>query len=101
MYYNPITYDILPYRHKYTSTGDEALTSFFIPAFLVINKEGYIDSRGYTDPEKGKEYYNAQRASKSSDPKALVDFMAEFCYNAEEAFSLEGDNKFNKVNIAE
>lgn len=101
MYYNPITYDILPYRHKYTSTGDEALTGFFIPAFLVINKEGYIDSRGYTDPEKGKEYYNAQRASKSSDPKALVDFMAEFCYNAEEAFSLEGDNKFNKVNIAE
>ena len=101
MYYNPNTYDILPYRHKYTSTGDEALTGFFIPAFLVINKEGYIDSRGYTDPEKGKEYYNAQRASKSSDPKALVDFMAEFCYNAEEAFSLEGDNKFNKVNIAE
>lgn len=101
MYYNPVTYDILPYRHKYTSTGDEALTGFFIPAFLVINKEGYIDSRGYTDPEKGKEYYNAQRASKSSDPKALVDFMAEFCYNAEEAFSLEGDNKFNKINIAE
>ena len=101
MYYNPVTYDILPYRHKYTSTGDEALTGFFIPAFLVINKEGYIDSRGYTDPEKGKEYYNAQRASKSSDPKALVDFMAEFCYNAEEALSLEGDNKFNKINIAE
>lgn len=101
MYYNPVTYDILPYRHKYTSTGDEALTGFFIPAFLVINKEGYIDSRGYTDPIKGKQYYDSQRALKSSDPKALVDFMAEFCYNAEEAFSLEGDNKFNKVNIAE
>ena len=27
--------------------------------------------------------------------------MAEFCYTAEEALSLEGDNKFNKVNIAE
>lgn len=101
MYYNPVTYDILPYRHRYTSTGDEALTGFFIPAFLVINKEGYIDSRGYTDPIKGKQYYDSQRALKSSDPKALVDFMAEFCYNAEEAFSLEGDNKFNKVNIAE
>lgn len=101
MYYNPVTYDILPYRHRYTSTGDEALTGFFIPAFLVINKEGYIDSRGYTDPVKGKQYYDSQRALKSSDPKALVDFMAEFCYNAEEAFSLEGDNKFNKVNIAE
>lgn len=101
MYYNPVTYDILPYRHRYTSTGDEALTGFFIPAFLVINKEGYIDSRGYTDPIKGKQYYDSQRALKSSDPKALVDFMAEFCYNAEEAFALEGDNKFNKVNIAE
>lgn len=101
MYYNPVTYDILPYRHKYTSTGDEALTGFFIPAFLVINKEGYIDSRGYTDPIKGKQYYDSQRALKSSDPKALVDFMAEFCYTAEEAFALEGDNKFNKVNIAE
>jgi len=54
MYYNPITYDILPFRHKYTSTGDEVLTGFFIPAFLVINKEGYIDKRGYTDPIKGK-----------------------------------------------
>ena len=101
MYYNPITYDILPFRHKYTSTGDEVLTGFFIPAFLVINKEGYIDKRGYTDPIKGKQYYDSQRALKSSNPKALIDFMAEFCYNAEEAFNLEGDNKFNKVNIAE
>lgn len=101
MYYNPITYDILPFRHKYTSTGDEVLTGFFIPAFLVINKEGYIDKRGYTDPIKGKQYYDSQRALKSSNPKALIDFMAEFCYNAEEAFNLEGENRFNKVNIAE
>ena len=27
--------------------------------------------------------------------------MAEYCYNAEEAFSLEGENKFNKVAISE
>lgn len=101
MYYNPTTFDILPYRHRYTATGDEVLTGFFIPAFNVINKEGYIDSRGFTDPEKGKQYYNQQRALKSSNPKALVDFMAEFCFNAEEAFALEGENKFNKVNIAE
>lgn len=101
LYYNPITYDILPYRHKYTETGDEVLTGFFIPAFIVVNKEGYIDHRGYTDPNKGKQYYDHQRALKSSDPKALIDYMAEFCYTAEEAFSLEGDNKFNKVNIAE
>ena len=34
-------------------------------------------------------------------PKDLITFSAEFCYNPEEAFNLEGDNKFNKVNIAE
>ena len=77
----------------------------------VISFVNLVNGKNVTcfDPEltpeeersKGKEYYDAQRALKSTDPKALVDFMAEFCYNAEEAFSLEGDNKFNKVNIAE
>ena len=33
IYYNPEAYDILPFRHKYTQTGEEALTGFFIPAF--------------------------------------------------------------------
>nr|DAD59436.1 MAG TPA: hypothetical protein [Bacteriophage sp.] len=31
----------------------------------------------------------------------MIDHSAEYCYTAEEAFALEGDNKFNKVNIAE
>lgn len=35
-----------------------------------------------------------------SSPKALINYSAEYCFNAEEAFALEGDNKFNKVNIA-
>lgn len=60
-----------------------------------------MDDRGYTSYEKGKAYYDKQRASKSQDPKALITYSAEYCYNAEEAFSLEGDNKFNKINIAE
>ena len=35
-----------------------------------------------------------------NSPKALINYSAEYCFNAEEAFALEGDNKFNKVNIA-
>ena len=35
-----------------------------------------------------------------SSPKALISYSAEYCFNAEEAFALEGENKFNKVNIA-
>lgn len=31
----------------------------------------------------------------------MIIYSAEYCFNAEEAFSLEGDNKFNKIYIAE
>jgi hypothetical protein len=60
-----------------------------------------MDSRGYTNPSRGKEYYDKQRSRFVNSPKDLITFSAEFCYNPEEAFNLEGDNKFNKVNIAE
>jgi hypothetical protein len=33
IYYHPEAYDVLPYKHRYTQTGEEALTGFFIPAF--------------------------------------------------------------------
>ena len=101
MYEQPIVYDVLPFRHNYTSTNDYVLTGMFIPAFNVVNTPDCIDSRGYTDPEKGKAYYDKQRANKASDQKALLTYIAEYCYTAEEAFSQEGDNKFNKVNIVQ
>lgn len=101
IYYNPDVYDVLPFRHNYTYTNEEAFTGFFIPAFTVVNTPECMDSRGFTDPIKGKEYYDKQRAKKAKDPKALITYTAEYCYNAEEAFSLEGDNKFNKVYITE
>ena len=101
MYENPTEYDILPFKHNFTQTGEYALTGYFIPAFTVVNREDCMDSRGYTDPEKGKAYYNAQRAKLVKNPKSLVIYAAEYCYTAEEGFSQEGDNKFNKNNIAE
>ena len=61
----------------------------------------FFDHRGYVDEKKAYEYWEGVRASYSGDPQGLVIQCAEYCYNAEEAFSLEGDNKFNKVNIAE
>lgn len=101
IYENPDVYDVLKYRHRYTQSGQEVLTGFFIPAFNIVNREGYIDNRGYTDPELGKKYYDAERAKKAGDPKALLIYCAEYCYNSEEAFQLEGDNKFNKIFIAD
>lgn len=101
MYENPTDYDILPFKHNHTSTGEYALTGYFIPAFTVVNTPECMDSRGYTDPEKGKAFYDAQRAKMASNPKSLIIYAAEYCYTAEEGFSQEGDNKFNKLNIAE
>lgn len=101
MYYNPDVYDVLPFRHNYTYTGEETFSSYFIPAFSIVNTSECMDDRGYTDPNVGKQYYNRIREKKAKDPKALIIYSAEYCFNAEEAFSLEGDNKFNKVYIAE
>lgn len=100
MYYDPNAFNILPFRHKFTQTGEEVLTAYFIPAFSVVKGDA-MDNRGYTDPVKGKEYYNNKRAAFINNPKHLITYAAEYCFNAEEAFSLEGDNKFNKTAIAE
>lgn len=101
VYYNPTVFGVLPFRHKYTQTGEETISSFFLPAFKSIKETHLLDHRGYISDEDGRKYYDRIRAVKASDPQELVTYCAEFCYNAEEAFSLEGDNKFNKINIAE
>lgn len=101
VYYHPQVYGVLPYKHKYTQTGDETISAFFLPAFKTIKDTKLLDKRGFISDEDGRKYFDQFRAIKASDPKELVTYCAEYCYNAEEAFSLEGDNKFNKVNIAE
>ena len=101
VYYNPQVYGVLPYKHNYTQTGDETISAFFLPAFKTIKETNLLDNRGFISDEDGRKYFDKFRAIKAADPRELVTYCAEYCYNAEEAFSLEGDNKFNKVNIAE
>lgn len=102
MYYNPQTYAILPFRHKYTATGEECLTSFFMPCTKIMkDRKTFLSKRGYVDEDLAKAFHDNVRSSMSKSPQALVQHCAEFPYNDAEAFSLEGDNKFNKVLIAE
>ena len=100
IFYNPELFNVLPYRHCYSQTNEQVLTGYFLPAFSIVKGE-CMDSRGWTDPIKGKEYYDKQRVKFINSPKDLITYSAEFCYNPEECFNLEGDNKFNKINIAE
>jgi hypothetical protein len=101
IYYNPEAYNILPFLHNYTDGEEWVKTCYFIPSFIAFYREGYVDDRGVCNIQKAKSYYLEERAKLASSPKALVDYRAEYCFNAEEAFALEGDNIFNKVKLVE
>lgn len=97
IYYHPEVYGVLPYKHSYTQTGEVALTGFFIPAFEQVFRPGYIDKRGFCDPDKTKPLLQKDRDMFLDSPQGMLHHCAEYCWNAEEAFNLEGENKFNKV----
>lgn len=101
MYYEPQLFGVLPYRHNFTKNGEYAITSFFLPAFRTIKELSLLDSRGWLDDEDGKAYFNKTRDLKAQDPEEFTTFCAEYCFDGEEAFSLEGNSKFNKILIAE
>lgn len=101
IFYNPVGYNILPYKHNCTKSGEYVYTGFFIPAYTFIATPGYIDNRGVTNTKKAIEYYESKRNSLLGDPKAYLIHCAEYCFNPEEAFAFEGDNQFNTVLLAE
>lgn len=100
IYYNPESYNILPYRHNFTDTGEWVMTGYFLPAFCM-NLRGILDKRGFTDPVASRKEEEKIRSTYAADPKGLLTYQAERCFTAEEAFALEGDNKFNKAILSE
>lgn len=100
VYYHPWDFKVLPFHHNYTEDGTWVETGYFMPAYITMNKKEYVGSRGEYLLEKQKAYYNEIRAS-FTDPQTLLKHKAEQCFTAEEAFSAEGVNKFNKIKIAE
>lgn len=101
IYYHPEPYGVLPYRHNYTSDGSTILSGYFIPAFTQSMVPGMTDERGWCDEEANKKYFQEKRDQYLNVPQSLIHHCAEYCWTAEEAFALEGDNKFNKVLLSE
>lgn len=101
MYYKPSNYGILPYKHNNTADGQTVFTAFFIPCTKIMKYKGFYDKRGFVDPDKAREYWDEVRKRYSTSPRQLIIQCAEYCYTAEEAFSLEGDNSFDKTILAE
>lgn len=100
IYYNPKSYKVLPFRHSWTQDGAVAETGFFIPYFLQSLNPKYMDSRGVCNQTEYKKLLTKERNELLSVPDDYVKHCAEYCWNAEEAFTLEGQNKFNKTIIA-
>lgn len=101
MFTNPEGFNVLPYRHNYTKTGEQVLTAYFIPAFTFVNAEGFIDNRGVTNTKKAKAYYEEERNKLLDDPQAYMTECAEFCFTPDDALALEGDNDFDTVLLQE
>lgn len=101
IYYNPKAFKVLPYRHNYTQTGEYELTGFFIPYFVQALDPQFMDNRGVCDIERYKEFLQEERDNLLAVPEEYYKKCAERCWFAEEAFNLEGVNKFNKVLISE
>lgn len=59
-----------------------------------------MDSRGVCDEDRYKEELQLERDNLLAVPEEYYKKCAERCWYAEEAFDLEGNNKFNKINIA-
>ena len=101
IYESPRAYNILPFLHNYTESEDWVETGFFIPSYIASYKKEDLDSRGYCNWQKVKKREKEQRDLLVNNPKGLLEHKAEFCWTAQEAFALEGDNPFNKVKITE
>ena len=99
MFYNPEAYKILPYKNTYGQSGDVQFTGFFIPAYSMWfgddkGTKGF-DSRGVVNEEAAKEYF-IKEFSTVKDPHTLLISKAEFCFTPEDAFIMEGSNRFDQ-----
>lgn len=101
IYYNPKAFKILPFRHKWTQDGTTIESGFFLPYFLQSLNPEYMDSRGVCNQTEYKKLLQEERNNLLSVPEDYLKKCAERCWNAEEAFTLEGQNKFNKMKIAD
>ena len=101
IYYNPKAFKILPFRHKWTQDGTTIESGFFLPYFLQSLNPEYMDSRGVCNQTEYKKVLKEESNNLLAVPADFLKKCAERCWNAEEAFTLEGQNKFNKMKIAD
>ncbi|MEG2196454.1 MAG: LAGLIDADG family homing endonuclease [Cellulosilyticaceae bacterium] len=99
MFNNPKSYNVLPYKNRYSDDGEVQYTGFFLPAYSMMLKSGYVDNRGVTFLKKSRDYYEEARKNKSG--QALLEYCAEYCFTPGEALLRQGDGIFDPILIAD
>ena len=99
MFYDPVAFKGLPYKHNHTQSGEYVYTAFFIPAYTMHIAS--CDSRGVCNEIDAKIYYNSERVKKSGNAQNLLEYKSEYCFYPEEALIREGENRFDQVKISE
>lgn len=94
---DPKAFKILPYYNNFNEQQEYVTTGFFVPAYTLVRK--FMDSRGVTDHDKAKEYYQKQRDALKLKPDELIMHCAEYCFTPQEALSRKGENRFNREKL--
>ena len=101
MFYSPQAYKLLPFRNIWDeSAGVNAVSGMFVPDYW--NKPGFIDENGNSDNKAAKEYEIQKRKEiikHSVGTKALSDYISQFPFSPEEAFSTASTNDFPVVEL--
>lgn len=99
MFYNPKGYKILPYKNTYGQDQQVQYTGYFIPAYTMWfgDDEGNVgfDNRGVVYEELARQHF-IKGFQEYEDQHALLVARAEYCFTPEDAFILEGSNRFDK-----
>lgn len=95
----PEGYNVLPYKNYDTEDRKPQLTAFFIPAHKFSLREEFLDTRGVTQSEEFKKFYEKERKKLSG--KDLLDYCAEHCFIPNEALYKQGENIFDSIAIAD
>lgn len=99
MFYNPKSYEILPFKNNYNQKKEVVYTAFFLPAYTMASQ--YLDSRGVCDEVSARIYYESMRVKKSDSAKTLLEYKSETCFYPEEALIREGESRFDMEKLAE
>lgn len=99
MFFDPIGFNILPYRHNYTKNGEYALTQYFVPQYQC--QVSYLDKRGVTSKKQAKDYFEIERQKYLNNLQEYLINCQEYCFTPEEQLSRQGVNSFNQLKLAE